>query len=476
MSIIKRIFGINPDERTDVPNGLRGTGVAGGTGIYDEYFNQMLFEVQADHIIDTEANVKLANDPRGTCYYDSTSTSFLDRNDATVTFSDGDRIVWKGLDTLTASIDISTIDDIEHIMWQGVTIALGSYTLSLGDNQRGELKYSGGPVSIKTGPIQLIDTGSLHEEFRTEGLIINVQSNTTVDADAKSISFYNMSTIPTRIFNLNTTFDITTDLMSGTSEKNSTWYHIWIDSEGNRVLAPDIESTADGTTTGYLVDSGATHATDNVKAGDIVYNLTDRTQTTVSVTPTVDGNDLAVTDDIFVSGDDYKIRMLSPEGLGDYKARIGAAYNNSSGHFDDSFYTQVQEEKRYIGETSATEDFIVSCSPTINTLRGAFVTVKQVNDWTGCGHWYIGGNITPSLTLGTRTTVTLTITGVKFKNLTSFIQYVTGGTDVPSAYISSCYASPNTGNIVLNHASASVAAYAFTLDCLELEKKPTFHE
>ncbi len=167
MSIIKRIFGIRPDDRTDVPNGLRGTGVSGGKGMFDEYFNQILFEIQADHIIDTEANVKLANDPRGTCYYNSGDTEFQDADDSTVTFLDGDKIAWRGLDTLTASIDISTIDDLEHVMFQGVTIPLLSFDLDLGENQRGELDISG------TGTLTVIFSDGLR--VKNSGLIVDNQ-------------------------------------------------------------------------------------------------------------------------------------------------------------------------------------------------------------------------------------------------------------------------------------------------------------
>jgi len=100
------------------------------------------------------------------------------------------------------------------------------------------------------------------------------------------------------------------------------------------MMVPDIVSVTDGTTTDKLVDSAADFVTDKISIGDIIYNTTDLTQTTVTAID--DLNTLSVADDIFVSGESYRIHMLSPTGLNAFKANVGKVYNNSSSHLDDS--------------------------------------------------------------------------------------------------------------------------------------------
>jgi hypothetical protein len=64
------------------------------------------------------------------------------------------------------------------------------------------------------------------------------------------------------------------------------------------------ERTADGTLAGYLVDSSEDFVAEGIKEGDTVFNTTDGTQTyVVSVAAT----QLELEDDIFISGEKYKI-------------------------------------------------------------------------------------------------------------------------------------------------------------------------
>ena len=77
--------------------------------------------------------------------------------------------------------------------------------------------------------------------------------------------------------------------------------------QGTVMAISDTTGTSNGTTTGTtadkLVDSGATFSSDGVVAGDTVYNVTDSTVTTVSA---VDSETtLSVSDDYFVSGEEY---------------------------------------------------------------------------------------------------------------------------------------------------------------------------
>jgi len=62
--------------------------------------------------------------------------------------------------------------------------------------------------------------------------------------------------------------------------------------------------TTDGTTTGSLVDAGAGFDT-STSIGDLVVNTTDNTVAFISGTPTADS--VPITEDIFVSGETYKI-------------------------------------------------------------------------------------------------------------------------------------------------------------------------
>lgn len=464
MSWLSKIFGIDVDTRRTVSGSKRRSGYAIEEPDRRD-FNEVLFKQSFDHIINTQAQVSSNN---GTIYWNSANTEFRDKNETPVTLSDGDRILWAGLDTITSNIDISAIDELEHTTDTGVTIAFGSYSLSLGENQRGELRYTGTATYI-SGTMQLIKTDRIFEDFEPKDLIINVQSNTTVDADAKSITFKNVSTTPAIIYDINETFDITTDLMSGTSEKSSTWYQMWIDSELNRLLVPDLTGTTDSTTTGKLEDSTADFVTDKVQIGDIVYKTSGIESTTVTAVD--DLNTLSLADDYFISGDDYKIRLMSPIGLGEYKARIGAAYNNSSSNFDDSIYSKAPPIRDYIGSETSERDFIVSGTPVILSLKRAVCSAYQIFDAFGHATWWIKGSVTYTVGSGTRTSAFVQISGTTHKNVTSFSQ-------APTAY-------PNTGTtqkveapaggstILLTHSSATTTFYVYFFD-LEQEKKPTF--
>ena len=65
------------------------------------------------------------------------------------------------------------------------------------------------------------------------------------------------------------------------------------------------EGSATSTSAGNLVDSSADFTTDEIVAGDTVLNITDGTSTTVSAF--TNKTTLALTDDIFTSGESYEI-------------------------------------------------------------------------------------------------------------------------------------------------------------------------
>lgn len=82
-------FAIDPDKRIDVPTGLRRSGITGGNGIFDKYFNQIIFELRQDHIWGTQAQVLLGD----ATFYTAGSGDALDASDSVVNFSDDDKIL-----------------------------------------------------------------------------------------------------------------------------------------------------------------------------------------------------------------------------------------------------------------------------------------------------------------------------------------------------------------------------------------------
>lgn len=300
--------------------------------------------------------------------------------------------------------------------------------------------------------------------FESEDLIINVQSNTTVDADAKRLSLLDSNYIPKHINNLDLTFTMPTDLEAGTSEKVSHWYGMWIDSDLNQRLVPDLTGSADSTVAGFLADSTATLLTDLVHAGDIVYNLTDLTQTTVSVDAAAEGQ-VALTDDIFISGEDYKIVKMSPDGLGANRERIGAAYNNSGSNLDDSTYTQIQEKKVY---SEAAGDFTVT-GPAGWATVNALVTPYQVNDWTGKGSWWTNFTVNGSFT--SSTSIDITFSGITFaSNQSAYNLSALSGAGAP---VNLSITGASSG-ILTARLSVVTTSASYTGD-VPLTSKPTFH-
>ena len=246
-----------------------------------------------------------------------------------------------------------------------------------------------------------------------------------------------------------------------TNELASTQYQMWVDSARNKALCPDIEGTCDGTSGGFLVDSTNAYATHLVKAGDIVFNTKDLTQTTVATTPTVDTDPLDVTDDIFVNGDTYKIRMLSPTGLGAYKARIGAAYNNSGSDLDDSTYTQIQDPKYYSGTAG---DFTVTLANWTTNL--AVIQVSQYNNWTGLGNWRVEGNIQGTLSVGSAN-IGITISGITWPGSN---QAISASSTAVASIDRQFTTAPDGMNLSLGGANTVIL---FSFNTI-VAKKPTF--
>jgi len=73
-----------------------------------------------------------------------------------------------------------------------------------------------------------------------------------------------------------------------------------------------VSGVADGTGTNELIDSTVNFVNVPVYPGNIVYNTTTQTATTIIGVPTATPNKLILSSDIFASGDDYVIYQSSP--------------------------------------------------------------------------------------------------------------------------------------------------------------------
>ena len=309
-------------------------------------------------------------------------------------------------------------------------------------------------------------------EFETsKDLVCDYINSTQATATFSRMSLLDSNYVPKYLNNKSLTWNMPGDLEAGISEENSHDYGCWLDSDENLKLVADRPGTTDGVTAGFLDDSGNDFFSKLVKAGDIVYNLDDKTKTTVKTTATVDTNPLELNDDIFTaSPKNYKIVKMSPEGLGENRERLFTVPNNSSGNFDDSWYTQIQEEKSYNGDGT---DFDVTSGVGITSLIRARTYIRQVNNWTGKGTWKSNYNVAYNVASGSRSGDTMTMSGIVNKNVASFFQSVSAVSDSASANIIKMIANPNTGDYGFSHTAATTTLYSHSGD-VEVEK-PTFH-
>ena len=157
--MLDRTFGIDPDKREDIPAGLRRTGVTGGGGIKDKFFNQMLFEINQDQVIGTAAQLALGD---ATLKYQPSDQTLRDKDDAIVTLVALNRIYITGLDTLTADFDLSAYNKLQVVSDPSITLGNSSYNLKFGDGC--ELRIivaTRANITIGTGCFGFIDAGLL---------------------------------------------------------------------------------------------------------------------------------------------------------------------------------------------------------------------------------------------------------------------------------------------------------------------------
>lgn len=306
-------------------------------------------------------------------------------------------------------------------------------------------------------------------EFETSrDLVMNYTSNTTAQATFSRMSLLNSNYVPKYLINKTLNWEMPTDLEAGTSEKASTTYGCWVDSDSTVKLVPDIEGTCDSTVSGFLVDSTATLLTDLIHDGDILYNLTTKVKTTASADAAAQDR-VAATDNIFSSGDEYKIVKMSPVGLGAWRERLGSVYNGSGSNFEDQWYTQIQEEKFY---SESAGDLAVT-GTNWATIK-AIASIRQINDWTGKGLWKIDFNVVGSVPSLSRNTFLATMTGIVTDDTANNFQAISATDDAAAGSLNAQLATVGAGGFSISHATIATTRYGYSGSII-LKQKPTFH-
>ena len=109
-----------------------------------------------------------------------------------------------------------------------------------------------------------------------------------------------------------------------------------------------------------------------------------------------------------------------------------------------------------------------SASPTATITRAVGIAYTDIG-----GVWRLRFNIMWTVASGTRTSATLTLSGVTFKNVTNLAQAISVTSNVGASAYQQGYVNPNTGVITVEHASATTTSYYVSGD-VELESKPTW--
>ena len=320
----------------------------------------------AEHIWGTSTQVTAGT----ATFYTDGSGNPLDKDAAAVVINDDDKILIAHDVTQTANLLLDAGGKkITLKMLAGVTLDMDMFDLTLGgtgDSIGGDIRITqtGSLVISGNRGLSINNSADVYSDWKRKNLVVAVASVTTVDADADNIILVDEFGGGERINNLNETFDITSSDRynhPSSSEKSSTDYELWVSSDGfgivTKTMVPNIVGITDSTTASKLKDSTGDFINDLIPIGSIVKNTDDDTQTTV--TGTDDAGTLSLTDDIFVSGENYEINIISPTGLDKKRANIGRATNNSSGDID-----------------SATE----YSSPRITTARYSDQNGKSINN------------------------------------------------------------------------------------------------
>jgi hypothetical protein len=307
--------------------------------------------------------------------------------------------------------------------------------------------------------------------FDIKNLLLNVYNTTKISVTFDSAIFHNSNGEIREVGSDSDYFDTATDLSIGTTIKSSHWYALWEDSDKTKEMIIELQSAADADVANSLSDSAATFQTDNVTAGDIVYNLTDYTSgfigavssETVCTIVDTDGDPL----DLFPDGnEDYKIHQLNTTKLNAFANHIGYGYVDASEHLTGCGYTRPELQNK-ISYSQQAGDYTLTLSGV--TFYGGTNLVYQVFDfgmtpqWRGILEFYGEHSSTMS-------SDTVTQTGVTYLNVTTYRQMCVmkgGGASITLGYFNS-----NTNTITFTLSSSCIRIYCNTH--VIYENKPTF--
>lgn len=113
-------------------------------------------------------------------------------------------------------------------------------------------------------------------------------------------------------------------------------------------------------------------------------------------------------------------------------------------------------------------------SLTVTATAGSWSTVRAVGIYyqDQDGNHRLKFNIVGTCTSSARTSNTLTVSGVTFKNVTTYLQAVSGFVDVAGGVVRA-FANANASSIICDHSSLTTSLYSVSGD-VELESAPTW--
>lgn len=125
-------------------------------------------------------------------------------------------------------------------------------------------------------------------------------------------------------------------------------------------------------------------------------------------------------------------------------------------------------EKQYVAGTAYTNGTPTITAASWTTVRGVIVPYQTTD-----GAWRLKFNLSGQVPSGSRTGLTITISGVTFKNIANYSQPIAGVVSAITARSTQSYVVANSGNMVIEHDTDTTTAYYASGD-VELESKPTW--
>lgn len=439
----------------------------------------------ADHLIGTNAQV-LSGD--ADIYYDSSTSLFRDIDDLEVTITDGQKLIWKGLDALTANIDLSSVDFLEFVIDPGTTINLGAFDLLLGERIRGELDLTGtGDVTIiSSDGLRVKSAGGLTVtkqsgditinnyipgkavDFDVKNMLINVSGADSLTLTADVIQYVNSIGETREEYNVNDAWVPSTDIIGGEAGTTSQWLQAWRNYLGDMRLTVCEEGSATGTSAGFLVAASNTLFSRGAVQGDYLFNMATFQKTKISTTPIADNANIEVDDDIFVSGNGYKlIKNTAPAVLGEFAACLGFGEQDSGLDLVDSGYTRPELQK-IVEYSESNGDFTLTGASSWVTTYAKIVYQQRMEFGNSPLHILTGwGRGAPGVSA---TSILLTYTGVIFKP--GIAQMGMTSNDSLSA-LQRVICSGGDGNITLDSSASNTNGRTFHFQFIA-GKKPSF--